>query len=310
MAKKYERKLKTQILENTLLGIKKVPTIDEAWQRYLEWAKDAKSSWKDDEMRWKCHVKSHIAGKKMDAITALDVQKIIDNMKANKDYAPATIKHVIVLIKRVYNWAMKMDLYEGANPASKIELPKLNNEVTECLSKQEIKRLLKILDHWINMRAALLIKFALYTGLRRGELFNLKWENVDCKNGWIYLSNTKGGKDSYLPISDEALKVLNEAINHLPYPDCPFVFPNRRGGKRTTISKIWTRIKKRAKISNGFRFHGLRHTFASYLASSGKVSQYTLQKLLTHKTPQMTQRYAHLFDETLKEGANLLQALF
>jgi integrase len=310
IAKKYERKLKTQILENTLLGIKKVPTIDEAWQRYLGWAKDAKSSWKDDEMRWKCHVESHIAGKKMDAITALDVQKIIDNMKAKKDYAPATIKHVIVLIKRVYNWAMKMDFYEGANPASKIELPKLNNEVTECLSKQEIKRLLKILDHWINMRAALLIKFALYTGLRRGELFNLKWENVDCKNGWIYLSNTKGGKDSYLPISDEALKVLNEAINHLPYPDCPFVFPNRRGGKRTTISKIWTRIKKRAKISNGFRFHGLRHTFASYLASSGKVSQYTLQKLLTHKTPQMTQRYAHLFDETLKEGANLLQALF
>ena len=53
--------------------------IDEAWQRYLEWAKDAKSSWKDDEMRWESHVKSHIAGKKMDVITAFDVQKIIDS---------------------------------------------------------------------------------------------------------------------------------------------------------------------------------------------------------------------------------------
>jgi integrase len=155
-----------------------------------------------------------------------------------------------------------------------------------------------------------LVKFALFTGLRRGELFNLQWENVDRKNGWIYLSDTKGGKDSYLPISDEALMILNEAINHLPYSDCPYVFPNRHGNKRTTISKIWSRIKKRAKIGHEFRFHGLRHTYASYLASSGKVSQYTLQKLLTHKTPQMTQRYAHLFDETLREGANFLPKLF
>ena len=126
----------------------------------------------------------------------------------------------------------------------------------------------------------------------------------------IYLSDTKGGKDSYLPISDEALKILHEAKKHLPYPVCAYVFPNRRADKRTTISKIWNRIKKRAKIDHAFRFHGLRHTYASYLASSGKVSQYTLQKLLTHKTPQMTQRYAHLFDETLREGANLLPKLF
>ena len=245
----------------------------------------------------------------MDAITTYDVHFVIKKMRLRRTYAPATIKHVIVLIKRVYNWAAEMDLYSGQNPAAKIKIPKLNNEITECLSKDEICRLLKTLDHWVNTRVALLIKFALYTGLRRGELFNLKWENVDCKNGWIYLSDTKGGKDSYLPISDEALKVLNEAINHLPYPDCPYVFPNKHGGKRTTISKIWTRIKKRAKISHGFRFHGLRHTYASYLASSGKVSQYTLQKLLTHKTPQMTQRYAHLFDQTLREGANLLPEL-
>ena len=309
IAKKFERKLKTEILENTLLGIKRVPMIDEAWQKYMEWAKTHKRSWKDDEMRWNCHVKYHLVGKKMDAVTAFDVQKVVDKMKSKKDYAPATIKHVIVLIRRVYNWAIEMDLHEGVNPAAKIRLPKLNNEITECLTKDEISRLLKTCDSWVNQRAALLVKLALYTGLRRGELFNLKWENVDLKNGWIYLSDTKGGKDSYLPISDEALKILVQAINHLPYHDCPYVFPNKHGDKRTTISKIWTRIKKRAKISHEFRFHGLRHTYASYLASSGKVSQYTLQKLLTHKTPQMTQRYAHLFDETLREGANVLQGI-
>lgn len=115
-------------------------------------------------MRWKCHVESHLAGKKMDAITAYDVQKVIDCMNAKRDYAPATIKHVVVLIKRVYNWATDMDLYKGENPASKIKLPKLNNEVTECLTKDEISRLLNTLDNWVNQRAALLAKFALYTG--------------------------------------------------------------------------------------------------------------------------------------------------
>ena len=98
MAKKFESKLKTQILENSLFGIKTVPTIDEVWQKYLAWAKESKKSWKDDEMRWKSHVESHLTGKKMDVITGFDVQRVIKSMRAKKKYAPATRKHVLVLI--------------------------------------------------------------------------------------------------------------------------------------------------------------------------------------------------------------------
>jgi integrase len=213
-------------------------------------------------------------------------------------------------MRRVYNWASEMDLYSGENPASRVKLPKINNEITECLTKDEIGRLLTTLDSWKNQRAALLVKFTLFTGLRRGEVFALKWEDVDLENGWIYLHDTKGGKDTKLPVGEKTSNILIKASRLLPVPDCPYVFPNRRGTKRTTIGNTWTRIKKHAKIPLKFRFHGLRHTYASYLASSGKVSQYTLQKLLNHRTPQMTQRYAHLFDQTLREGANLLQTLF
>jgi integrase len=113
-----------------------------------------------------------------------------------------------------------------------------------------------------------------------------------------------------LPLSDEALKIVIEAKKLLPFPDCPYVFPNRWGKKRVTFGNTWIYIKRAAKLPPDFRFHGLRHTFASYLASSEKVSTYTLQRLLTHKSPQMTQRYAHLFDQTLREGANLLPSLF
>jgi integrase len=72
------------------------------------------------------------------------------------------------------------------------------------------------------------------------------------------------------------------------------------------MNKQLSRIKERAGIPKDFRaLHGLRHVYASMLASSGKVDMYTLQKLLTHKSPQMTQRYAHLRDETLRKAADL-----
>jgi integrase len=165
------------------------------------------------------------------------------------------------------------------------------------------------LELWNNQRVALLVKFALFTGFRRGEIFALKWDNVDLENGIITLKDTKGGKDTNLPVSDVALNIIRKAKELLPTPQCPYVFPSRTGNKRTSFGNTWTKIKKFANTPPKFRFHGLRHTFASYLASSGNVSQYTLQKLLTHKTPQMTQRYAHLFDETLREGANQFTAL-
>jgi len=181
VAKKLETKLKTQSMENSLFGITQIRKIDEIWEKYLCWAKQHKKSWNKDLQRWKMHVQPHLNGKKMDAITGYDVHFVTKSMRMKGNYAPATIKHVIVLIKRVFNWATDMDLYSGENPASKIKLPKLNNEITECLSKEEINRLLQTLDNWVNQRAALLVQFALYTGMRRGEVFNVphgEWEKI------------------------------------------------------------------------------------------------------------------------------------
>jgi integrase len=75
---------------------------------------------------------------------------------------------------------------------------------------------------------------------------------------------------------------------------------------RTDVNKAVNRIKNKAGLPKDFRpLHGLRHFYASMLASSGKVDMYTLQKLLTHKSPQMTQRYAHLRDDALRRAADL-----
>ncbi len=149
----------------------------------------------------------------------------------------------------------------------------------------------------------------MYTGLRLDEVIGLEMKDIDLEKGFVKLIDPKG-KATTLPISNEAIAILDEAKDLLPVLDCPYAFPNKHGDRRVNFYKIWSRIRDEADIPKGFRFHDLRHTFASYLASSGEVDLYTLQKLLNHQTPQMTQRYAHLLDRALRRGANVADKVF
>ena len=144
------------------------------------------------------------------------------------------------------------------------------------------------------------MKLAMYTGMRRGELFKLQWKDVDFDRGFIRIRDPKGGPDQIIPLNNAARDLLN---SH-PKEDSPYVFPGQGGGQRVTIDMAVNRIKKRAKLPKDFRpLHGLRHFFASTAASSGEVDMYHLQRLLTHKSPVMTQRYAHLRDEALRRAS-------
>jgi integrase len=146
------------------------------------------------------------------------------------------------------------------------------------------------------------MKLVLFTGMRRGELFRLQWPDIDFERGFIHIRSPKGGQDQKIPLNEPARALL---LSH-PRTDSTFVFPGRDGRQRVDINKQVNRIKKAARLPKDFRaLHGLRHVYASMLASSGQVDLYTLQKLLTHKSSAMTQRYAHLRDEALQKAACL-----
>ena len=133
-------------------------------------------------------------------------------------------------------------------------------------------------------------------------MFKLKWKDVDFNRGFINIKDPKGGPDQKIPLNNAARELLE---SH-PRTRSKFVFPGRRGKQRTDINHQVTRIKAEAVLPDDFRaLHGLRHVYASMLASSGEVGMYTLQKLLTHKDPKMTQRYAHLRDEALKRASEV-----
>jgi integrase len=118
----------------------------------------------------------------------------------------------------------------------------------------------------------------------------------------FHIRQPKGKKSQIIPLNASARTLLE---SH-PRSGGPYVFVNREGGPFKDVRKRVNVIKKQAALPDSFRpLHGLRHVYASLLASGGKVDMYTLQKLLTHKSHAMTERYAHLRDEALRHGSDL-----
>jgi integrase len=251
-----------------------------------------------DENRFKNYIESNFGHKEPKDIIPLDVDRLRLNLLKKK--APGTVKNVLELLRRIINFGSKKNLCEGLNFI--IEMPTINNLKTEDLNASQLQKLIKAIEKDDHLIAGNIMLMALFTGLRRGELFKLKGEDIDFERGFINIVDPKGGPDQKVPLNDKAREILK---NHIQAGD-KYIFPGRGGCQRTDISKAVNAIKKAAGLPKDFRpLHGLRHVYASMLASSGQVELYTLQKLLTHKSPQMTQRYAHLRDGALKQASDL-----
>lgn len=149
-----------------------------------------------------------------------------------------------------------------------------------------------------------MVLLSLNTGMRQGELFSLAWESVDLRHKTITVlaSHSKGNTTRVIPLNTEALLVL-EAIK--PTPAAGLVFKSPITGERfNNVKKAWAELTKAAKLPD-LRWHDIRHDFASQLVMRG-VPLFTVQKLLGHANPRMTQRYAKLAPDTLADAVNKL----
>jgi integrase len=271
-------------------------TINRLWQEYT--AHRQLKGLAQDRSRFENYIKPAWGNKEPHEIMPLEIDRL--RLRILKDKAPQTLKNTLALMRRLINFGMKrrycLDL------SFHLEMPKVNNLKTEDLSPEQLANLLTAIDQDHDTQAANLMRLALCTGMRKGEMFRLKWDDVDSDRGFLHLRDPKGGKDQTIPLNQPARELL---ANH-PRGDSAFVFPGRGGKQRTEIRRPIDRIRKAAGLPKDFRpLHGLRHTYASMLASSGQVDLYTLQKLLTHKSAAMTQRYAHLRDDTLRRASDL-----
>ena len=286
-------------------------TFNELYNNFMVWAKSNKKIWKCDENLYNNHVKEYLEKISANSITPQDITNILLKMKAKgkangSNYAPQSIKHILLLIKRIFNYNIKNELIKY-NPAENVKIEKFDNTRISYLYDDEIARMFEYLDsgaEWVNDIA--LIKFAFFTGLRKSELFNLTWENVDIDNKRIFLYDTKGGKNQAIIITDNAVQVLLDIKGNCS--DVTLVFPSKLGGKRNDVKLLWSRIKKAANIRPTIRFHDIRHTFGTLATATIPVK--VVQKMMTHKDIKTTLRYAHIQEKEMIDAANNLGQMF
>jgi len=147
-----------------------------------------------------------------------------------------------------------------------------------------------------------LIILDLNTGLRRGELFNLKWNDVDRAMLTVKGEGAKTGQTRHVPLNQEAYSVLYQWKTQSQ--DNKLVFPGKGGGRLTNVNNSWRKLLKDANITD-FRFHDMRHHFASRLVMAG-VDLNTVRELLGHADIKMTLRYSHLSPQVKQAAVDKL----
>jgi len=173
---------------------------------------------------------------------------------------------------------------------------KIDEEIPRFLNEKEIEALFKAID---DPDFALLVRFLLYTGLRRSELVRLNVKDVDLVNGVIYVRGAKGKRDMPVPIHDDLRVILNEIIGH----DVGPLFPRWRN--KDSLSRLFKKYARLAGLGDR-KLHDLRHTFGSYLAMAGEDIK-RIKELMRHRDIKTTEIYAKLTTERLKEAVNKLK---
>lgn len=252
----------------------------------------------------------------------------IEQRKAGK--AATTINRDIVALKAVLSKAIAWDWLE-ISPLAKLKPLKTdNNPKVRYLSEEEEKKLIAELkardqraalerasaNNWresrgypllLNLENGMfcdhltpMVYLSMHTGLRRGELFSLSWDHVDLHKAMITVTGdrAKSGKTRHIPLNAEALYALKTWNKQCS--DHELVFPSKDGHQMNNVRKSWTGVLKNSNIIH-FRWHDLRHHFASRLVMAG-VDLNTVRELLGHADMKVTLRYAHLAPEHKAEA--------
>lgn len=286
-AKDYEAKISRDKFEENLLGVQKPKEIkfEVFAEEYLK-SSEAKSNPKTHQQNILAvnHFLPFLKGKWMHEITEQDMEKVIIHRLQVDNVKPSSINRNLTVLKAMFNIAEK---YGNLQHNNLRELKKLKEDPGRIrfLSKSEINAL-------IGECAAVpylytIVAIALNTGMRRGEILTLTWQQVDLEHKYIHIIKSKTNTRRDIPINDFLLDVLKKWKEQAKYPN-----DNEKLFNILDPKKAFHSAMDRAQIKD-FRFHDLRHTFASHLVMEG-VDLTTVSRLLGHSTITTTMRYAHL----------------
>ena len=241
-------------------------------------------------------------------IRPMHIIKVRKNMlEAKKPKSRRTIEYVFAIIRQIWNLARQARLINTKSPTKEIKKLKFDNKRLRFLSHDEAGALLNELKNR-SLQLHNISLLSLHCGLRASEVFNLAWGKVDLDRGIITVDG-KGDKNRPAFMTEE-LKSMFEGLEKGNPND--LVFPDRNGKRIKRISYSFTRAVDAHGLNDGITddrmkvvFHTMRHTFASWLVEDS-TDLYTVQKLLGHSTLAMTERYAHLAENTLQAAVKSL----
>jgi integrase len=216
--------------------------------------------------------------------------------------ADASVNREMATLRHIFSKAVEWDMMDR-NPFGKGKslLLKLSNQRIRYLTEDEIEKLLNECKSQKHLHG--IVTCAINTGMRRGEILTLRWGQI--RNGFIYLEKTKTKCRREIPVNDDLAQVFKEIRKEQGLTSKYIFTYNSRTIRR--VEKAFKGALKRAGIQD-FKFHDLRHTFASHVIMRGG-SLKDVQELLGHKTMTMTLRYSHLSQEHKKKAVNLLNGL-
>lgn len=278
-----------------------MPTLHEfAEQTYLPYAKLHKRSWKDDASKIKRDIKQLIGSIPLDELSARDVMHL--HITVATRTSQGTANRYLALISAILSFAVRCDVIVK-NVARSVKKFKEAEPRTRFLSTEELGRFMNALDESGRVTASAL-KLLLMTGLRRMELYSLKWSEVDLESGTARLLYTKAGRSRTVVFNSLALDMMKK-LKAEASPNCPWVFPSKNGGHITDARKALWKAMKLANITD-LHQHDLRRSFASLLVNAN-VDIYQIKDLLGHSSVAVTQKaYAHLQNNTLRSASEVM----
>jgi integrase len=208
------------------------------------------------------------------------------------------VNRYLTCLSSLFHRALEWDLLEGDNPCHKVRKFKENPGRLRYLSVEETERLLAVCEP--DLRAVVVV--ALGTGMRKGEVFRLRWQDVDLSNRIIHVVDSKNGQRRDIPMGEQ---VFSELQAKRQGATSDLVFRNSDGlPYATKMRKAWAKACASADLSDA-HFHDLRHSFASHLVMSG-ASLFAVQDLLGHRTIAMTKRYSHLSPGIMQQAVKVM----
>ncbi|ODS33560.1 MAG: integrase [Candidatus Scalindua rubra] len=278
--------------------IKKVVKLFELAKDYLKWTE-----------RQKVHRTKKVWVKQLiESFGNFDVKdlkpKIIEQwqcvrLRYNK---PSTVNRLTGCLKHMVNKGVQWEMLpeEILRQVRKVKLLEENNKRLRFLTVEECQTLIDCCRDHLKP----IVTVALHTGMRKGEVLGLMWEHIDLKHGFILLGITKNGERREIPINT-TLEFLFKDL--LEKAKSEYVFTDKNGKHYSSVKRSFNTACRKAGIIN-FRFHDLRHTFASHLVMAG-IDLTSVKELLGHKSLTMTLRYAHLAPGHKRRAVNTLDVL-